>query len=111
MTVATIFDLLNKARPLTKEIEQPRKNADLRAFLLDILMDGPVPTTLVIERAMARGFTKKQITYARVKMKIAALKETKRWGRWMWVLMPPARPVYPTSDGTTNDAQNINSGR
>jgi hypothetical protein len=109
--VATIFDLLGKERPAAKEIEQPRRNADLRAFLLDILMDGPVPTTLVIERGVARGFTKKQITYARAKMKITALKETKRWGRWMWVLMPPARPVHPTSDGTTNDTQSANSGR
>jgi hypothetical protein len=109
--VASIFRLLEKERPAAKEIEQPRRNADLRAFLLDILMDGPVPTTLVIERGITRGFTKKQITYTRAKMKIAALKETKRWGRWMWVLMPPARPIHPTPDGTTNNTQNVDSGR
>jgi hypothetical protein len=104
--VATIFELLNKARPpVKKALEQPRRNADLRAFLLDILMDGPVPTTFVIERGIARGFTKKQITYARAKMKIAALKETKRWGRWMWVLMPPARPTHPTPDGAAKGTQ------
>ncbi len=95
--MANIFELLNKGRPPAEEtIKQPRRNADLRAFLLDTLAGGPVLTTTVIERGIARGFTERQILSVRAQTKsIIALKETgKRYGRWMWALVPPTKAVY-----------------
>jgi hypothetical protein len=92
--VGNIFELLDKERPPAKEtIEQPRRNADLRAFLLDVLADGPMLTATVVERGVARGFTVRQILSARMQMKsIIAIKETgKRYGRWMWALVPPTQ--------------------
>src|SRR3954466_6347457 len=83
-TVASVFDRLDARRPPPEvKNEQPRRNAELRAFLLDILADGPVRTTLVLERGIARKFTRKQILQTRERMKVViAIKETgKRHGR------------------------------
>jgi hypothetical protein len=104
-TVANIFNLLDERRPRAEEkLEQPRRNADLRAFLLDTLANGPVPTTTVVERGVARGFTVRQILSVRAQMKnIIALKETgRRFGCWMWALVPPTQAVYrPPSERAT----------
>jgi hypothetical protein len=91
--VANLFE--RGGQPAKETITHPLRNINLRAFLLDILADGPVPMNIVIERGAARGFTKKQICHAREQMKIIALKETKkRYGRWLWALVPPTRAVY-----------------
>ena len=77
-----IFDRLSAGRPLAEQ-PKPRRGDDRKTFLVDILVNGPAPTTLVIERGAARGFTRKQIWDAREKMKIVAFKEIgKRHGRW-----------------------------
>jgi hypothetical protein len=91
--VGSIFELLNKERPAAEEkIDQPRRNADLRAFLLDTLANGPVLAAAVKEQGVARGFTTKQILYTRARMNIVAIKETrKRHGKWLWALLPPTR--------------------
>jgi hypothetical protein len=90
--VASVFDRLDARRPPPEvKNKQPRRNAELRAFLVDILADGPVLATLILERAIARGFTRKQILHSRDRTKvIIAIKETgRRYGRWMWTLAPP----------------------
>jgi hypothetical protein len=95
-----IFELLNKERPATKgKIKQPHGREDLRAFLLDILADGPLLMTRIIERGKARGFTRKQILHGKerntVKLNIIALKQTGiRRGKWMWALAPHTRTAF-----------------
>jgi hypothetical protein len=104
-----IFDILNKARPpVEKAPEQPRRNADLRAFLLDILADGPVLTTRIIERGKMQGFTRRQILHGRdrntARLNIIALKQRGvRWGKWMWVLAPHTREALraPSTERAT----------
>jgi hypothetical protein len=84
-----IFERLSAGRPQHAERahEQPRRGDDRKTFLVDILVNGPAPTTLVIERGATRGFTRKQIWDAREKMKIVAFKEIgKRHGRWFLAL-------------------------
>jgi hypothetical protein len=82
-----IFKRLSAGRPPEEPIKQPHRRDDRKTFLVDILMNGPVPTTLVYQRGAARGFTKKQLWDAREKMKIVAFKETgKHGGRWFLAL-------------------------
>jgi hypothetical protein len=81
---------LDKSRPTPTE--KPAKRPDnLKHLLVDVLVNGPVPTTVVQERAAAHGLTKKQLRYAREKMRIIAFKEIgRRYGRWFWCLPPHA---------------------
>ena len=84
-----IFDRLSAGRPPATEgvIKQPpRRREDPKIFLKDILANGPAPATLVIERGTERGFTKRQITYAREQMKLIALKGPGMDGCWFWML-------------------------
>jgi hypothetical protein len=97
-----IFERLSAGRPqqTEKAHEQPRRGDDRKTFLVDILMNGPAPTTLVYQRGAARGFTKKQLWDAREKMKIVAFKETgKHGGRWFLAL--PQHAGYPGTAGNT----------
>jgi hypothetical protein len=88
--------------PLEKMIKQSRKNADLKTFLMDILANGPVPTTLVQERGAAHGFSKKQLYCAREQMNIASFKEVgKLHGPWYWVLPYDNRGI-PAQQATPN---------
>ena len=60
---------------------------DQRAFLLDVLVSGPVPVTRIEERGAAHGFSKKQLIYAKQHMGIVVFKEVgRRNGRWFWRL-------------------------
>ena len=80
--------------PLERIVQQSRRHADLKAFLLDVLLGGPVPVTLIVERGTAHGFTEKQLRYAREQMNIVAFKETGRpHGHWLWVLPHDNRSV------------------
>jgi hypothetical protein len=56
-------------------------------FLLDILANGPVAKTVILERAAQRGFTEDQLRRAKAKAGIQAFKETgKKDGRWFWAM-------------------------
>ena len=83
-----IFDGPENAQPSPLEnlIKQSRRHADLKTFLMDILANGPAPANLVIARGAERGFTKRQITYAREQMKLIAFKGLGKGGGWFWVL-------------------------
>ena len=83
--------------PLGNLIKQSRRHADLKTFLMDILMGGPVPVALVIGRGVARGFTKRQITYAREQMQIISFKGPGRGGGWFWVLSHDNRRIPSTA--------------
>ena len=82
-----IFERLARGRPPEAPIKRPRMGDDRKTFLIDILMNGPVPTNLVHQRGAAHGFTRKQLWSAREQMKIVAFKEVgKRRGRWFLAL-------------------------
>jgi hypothetical protein len=104
--MADIFKRLSKARPPQIEgaIKQPpRRREDPKIFLKDILANGPAPVNLVIERSAERGFTKRQITYAREQMKLIALKGPGKSGCWFWVLPHDNRDI-PSQQATPNTA-------
>jgi hypothetical protein len=91
--------------PLETLIKQSRRRADLKTFLMDVLLGGPVPVTLVIERAALHGFTEKQLRCTREQMNIVAFKETGRpHGHWLWVLPHDNRSV-PAQRTTPNAAR------
>ena len=107
---ASIFDKLNERRlPSSPSPSLPppeiigrraRKNGEVKAFLLDVLVNGPAPTTLVYERGRAHGFSRKRIWLAREKLNVIAFKETGRnHGRWFWAITPSLRA------GTISDDQ------
>jgi hypothetical protein len=101
-----IFKRLSAGRPPTEEAvrQSPRRREDPKIFLKDILAAGPAPANLVIERGRERGFTKRQITYAREQMKLIALKETGKYGGcWFWVL-PHDNRAIPAQRATPNTA-------
>ena len=87
VAMANLFDRLSAGRPPEEPVKQPRRGDDRKTFLVDILLNGPVPTTTVYQRGAARGFTKRQLWSAREQMKIVAIKETgKHGGRWFLAL-------------------------
>ena len=86
--MVSLFERLDKRRPPTEEpIRQPRRRDDQRAFLLDVLVSGPVPVTHIEERGAEHGFSKKQLIYAKQHLGIVVFKEVgRRNGRWFWRL-------------------------
>jgi hypothetical protein len=99
-----IFDRLARGRPpqiegtASPQTGRVGQKARLKTILTDVLANGPAPTTLVLERGAAHGFTRKQLWSTREQMKIVAFKETgKLCGRWFLVL-----PQHvPTAGGVT----------
>jgi hypothetical protein len=89
-----IADGLEKERQAPAEIKprQPRAYGptrrifDPKMFIADILVNGPVPTTTVLQRGAERGFTKRQIQYAKEQMKVVSFKDLIRNGCWFWAL-------------------------
>ena len=71
--MANLFDRLGKERSASVKktterrprnadfVAQGEKDAKIKAFLLDILAKGPVPTTAIQKRGAAQGFTKMQL--------------------------------------------------
>ena len=54
--MVSLFERLEKERPPAEEkIKQPRRGDDRKTFLVDVLMNGPVPTALVYQRGAERG--------------------------------------------------------
>ena len=91
---------IERPSSLEKLVKQSRRHVDLKTFLVDILINGPAPTTLVHQRGRERGFTRKQLWSTREQMKIVAFKETgKPRGRWFLAL--PQHAGYPSTAGNT----------
>ena len=85
--VGNLFERLGDGRPPPIEKPSRRHGTDPKLLLMDVLVGGPVPATIVIERGAAHGLTKKQLRSAREEMNIIAFKETGRpHGRWLWAL-------------------------
>jgi hypothetical protein len=84
-----VADSLEKERPSAAEIK-PRKAirriVDPKNFILDVLVNGPVPTVTILRRGAERGLTKRQITWAKENMDIIAFKEIGQRGPWFWAL-------------------------
>jgi hypothetical protein len=68
-----------------------RRTLDPKTFIVDILTNGPTPTKTVLQRGAERGFTKRQILYAREQMKVIAFKELGKHGCWFWSLQSHVR--------------------
>jgi hypothetical protein len=105
-----ISDGPEKERPSPPEnmIKRPlRRREDPKIFLEDILSNGPAPATLIIKRGAERGFTKRQITYAREQMKLIALKGPGGRGAWFWVLPNDNRGI-PARQATPSTALSLN---
>jgi hypothetical protein len=84
-----IADSLEKERQPAAEIKPrkaSRRTVDPKIFITDVLMNGPVPTNTVLQRGAERGLTKKQIWYARERLKIVAFKELGKNGCWFLAL-------------------------
>ena len=89
MVARDIFSRLSAGRPQQTEAtgKQPHhRREDPKIFLRDILAGGPVPANLVIARGAERGFSKRQITYARERLQLVALKGPGRGAGWYWIL-------------------------
>ena len=99
-----IFSRLGAGRPPPIEETKPQLGraavkARLKTLLTDVLANGPAPTTLVLERGGAHGFSRKQLYCARQQMNIVAFKEVgKRHGCWFLAL-----PQYAGYPGTANE--------
>jgi hypothetical protein len=84
-----IADSLEKERQPAAEIKPrkpSRRTVDPKIFITDVLVNGPVPTNTVLQRGAERGLTKKQIWYARERLKIVAFKELGKNGCWFLAL-------------------------
>jgi hypothetical protein len=61
-----------------------------KAFLANILANGPMPAAAIIEHGAARGFSERQLAHARKSIGAVAFKEKGkgkfRGGRWFWTL-------------------------
>ena len=85
--MATLFERLGRPPAAEAAVEQPQRRADSKALLMDVLANGPVPTTIIEERGAAHGLSKKQLRRTRGQMRIVAFKEVgKLHGRWFWAL-------------------------
>jgi hypothetical protein len=86
---------LEKERQAPVEIKprQPVAYRPPHRFIADVLINGPVPTVTVLQRGAERGFTKKQITYAKEQMKVIAFKDRVRYGCWFWLLPHHEKPA------------------
>jgi len=62
------------------------QQSNVATFLLDILANGPVPKTIIEERATVRGFSKDQLDRAKKKMGVVSFKEKVLQGRSFWAL-------------------------
>ena len=103
--MANLFERLAQGRPPAEgATRQPsRRREDPKVFLKDILANGPVPATLVIERGAERGFTRIQIRYAMRQMKVISFKGPGKGGGWFWVL-PHDNRGTPAPRATSNTA-------
>jgi hypothetical protein len=88
------------AAPPTEEKLAGRKRpgTNPKILLMDLLANGPVPKTTIMERGTAHGLTEKQLRRAREKMNISTFKEVgPEHGRWFWALpeWTPPLPKWP----------------
>ena len=108
--MASLFERLNAGRPAPpseKASTLSRRREDPKIFLEDILSNGPAPATLIIERGKARGLTKRQITYARERMKLVALKGPGKDAGWYWVFPHDNRRI-PAQQATPGAPLSLN---
>lgn len=88
-------------------LEDPEdRNAwqEARAFLREVLADGPRKASEVLKEARAAGITDKSIRTARERLGITPYKSTLTLnGAWMWKL--PGTPKMPSSTEDAQDAQ------
>jgi putative DNA primase/helicase len=62
------------------------REGNIKQFLLDMLANGPVPKTVIEERAAKRGFSNSALDRAKDDMGIVVGKEKRFGGKWIWSL-------------------------
>jgi hypothetical protein len=95
------------ADPILQGRQKTGAGADPKDLLMDVLANGPVPTTLVEERGATHGFNVNQLKHAKRRMGIVALKEKgKVGGRWFWAL-PKHAPAKKPNDHFARRLRNL----
>jgi hypothetical protein len=86
---------LEKERRAPVEIKprQPVAYRPSHKFVADVLVNGPVPATTILQRGTERGFTRRQIQYAKEQMKVVAFKDQTWQGCWFWLLPHHEKPT------------------
>ena len=91
--MANLFERLNKGRLPEPELsnkqlrQPPRRRADPRLLLMDLLEDGPMLAAAAQAHGAAHGLSKKQLKRAREKMQVRSFKQVGvPNGPWVWVL-------------------------
>jgi hypothetical protein len=109
--VATLFERLGRSTPTetageqqrrkTKSIARGIQETNARAFLIDVLTNGPVPAAIIKELGAARGFNTKLLWRAKQQIRAGSFKMKGKWtGCWFWTLSPhtPERTTATKSD-------------
>jgi hypothetical protein len=89
-----IADSLEKEQRPAAEIKprtSTRRTNDPKNFILDVLVSGPVPATTVQARGAERGFTRRQLRYAKERMPVVSYKDFGRNAPWFWALSQHVR--------------------
>lgn len=93
--MANLFERLGRQRPPVPAPanKQLRRSTDVDAFLVTLLLHGPVLATTIEQHGKAQGFTHRQLTRAKERMKILSLREVgPAYGKWLWALPGHASP-------------------
>jgi hypothetical protein len=64
----------------------------VREFLTDILMNGPVLQTMIMDRGAERSFSPDQLRRAKKALDIEAFKQKSEDGPWYWALLGDVPP-------------------
>lgn len=94
---------------VTNLAAQHQQAANARAFLLDVLANGPMQTTIIEELGAARGFNSRQLRRAKERTGIVAFKKKgKVDGPWLWTTPQHApEKVVKLSTPSTRRLRNI----
>ena len=107
-----IFKRLSAGRPPEGPIRRSRMGDDLvsrwkrkteaEVFLMDVLANGPMPTTIIEELGAARKFDKMQLWHAKQRIGATAFKKKEQNGCWFWALVQHApKPASQTKPSYT----------
>lgn len=123
--MVSLFERLGAGRPPQQEPEPPiqaarnavanlaaqhKQAADIRAFLTDILANGPMPINIIDELGATRGFSARQLRRAKERTGIVAFKKKgKIDGPWLWTTTQHASEKPIASKQRTRQLRNISN--
>lgn len=87
---------------------QHQQAANAKAFLMNLLANGPMQTTIIEELGATRGFNSRQLRCAKERMGIVAFKKKgKVGGPWLWTTPQHAPEKDTASKQSTRRLRNI----